>query len=100
MSTNNMRKDALVGYIFTLVFPHLHYATTLFAQTDIFWLDPAYRRGFAGYRMLRGAVAAVRKKGVKVITVPVKTSFENGRVMRLFERLGFKAEDVLFSKVL
>ena len=90
----------LVGYVVILMGPHLHHASTKWAQFDGFWMDPAYRRGLCGYRMLRGALAAIRKKGVQVVTVPVKSSFADGRVMRLFERLGFVAEDVLYSKVL
>jgi len=90
----------LVGYVVILMGPHLHHASTQWAQFDGFWLDPAYRKGAAGFRMLRGAVAAVRKKGAKVVTVPVKQSFENGRVNRLFERMGFVAADVLYKKVL
>jgi len=90
----------LVGYVVILMGPHLHHADSVWAQFDGFWLDPAYRKGVSGYRMLRGAVAAVRKKGANVVIAPVKQSFENGRVNRLFERMGFTATDVVFTKVL
>lgn len=90
----------LVGYVVILMGPHLHHASTQWAQFDGFWLEPAFRKGTAGFRMLRGAVAAVRKRGAKVLTVPVKQAFENGRVNRLFERMKFSPTDMLFTRVL
>ena len=90
----------LVGYVVILMGPHLHHASTMWAQFDGFWLDPAYRKGVSGFRMLRGAVAAVRKKGAKVICVPVAQGFANGRVNRLFDRLGFTPSEILYRKVL
>lgn len=90
----------LVGYVVVIMGPHLHHASTNWGQFDGFWLDPDYRKGPSGYRMLRGAVAAARKKGVKVLTVPVPQAFENGRLNNLFKRMGFGAPETLFRKVL
>ena len=90
----------LVGYVVILMGPHLHHASTQWAHFDGFWLDPAFRKGVAGYRMLRGAVAAARKKGAKVVTTTVPQSFENGRMASLFKRMGFGAPEVMFRKVL
>lgn len=90
----------LVGYVVILMGPHMHHASTQWAQVDGFWLDPAYRKGLAGYRMLRGAVAAIRKKGGKVLTVPVLPSFKDGRINHLFDRLGFTQSEIVYRKVL
>ena len=91
---------ALVGYVFVLVFPHLHYASTLWAQTDIFWLDPAYRQGLAGYRMLRIMEKSLKEAGVKAVAVNVKLHFEasRGTIGKLFERLGYKPIETIYSK--
>ena len=90
----------LVGYVVILMGQHPHHASTRWAQFDGFWLDPAFRKGLAGYRMLRGAVIALRKKGVKVLTAPVPRTFADGRLLVLFKRLGFDDNEILFRKVL
>jgi GNAT superfamily N-acetyltransferase len=90
----------IVGYVVVLMGPHLHHASTKWGQFDGFWLEPGWRTGLVGYRLLQNAVRMAKEKGIQVLTVPVKTNFANGRVMKLFERLGFVAEDVLYSKVL
>ena len=92
----------LVGYMFILVFPHLHYASTLFAVTDIFWLDPLYRRGMAGYRMLKEVEKRLQEAGVKVIYANAKLHFEaeRGTIGKLFERLGYSPTETLYSKYL
>lgn len=90
----------LVGYVVVIMGPHPHHASTQWAQFDGFWLDPEFRKGLAGYRMLRGAVAAARKKGAKVLTTTVPQWFENGRVNHLFKRMGFGAPEIMYRKVL
>lgn len=92
----------LVGYVFVLVFPHLHYASTLWAQTDIFWLDPSYRAGRAGIRLFTEMEKMLRATGVKAVYVNVKLHFEAGRgtIGKLFERLGYKATEMIYLKTL
>lgn len=89
----------LVGYVFMLVHPHLHYASTLWAQSDIFWLDPAYRSGWTGVRMFKEVEAGMRKLGVKVVMLNEKLHFDS-RVGELFKRLGFTHTENIFSKYL
>ena len=93
---------ALVGYCFVIVHPHLHYASTLFAQTDIYWLDPVFRRGSTGIRMFREVETYLRAGGCKVVYVNVKLHFlkERGTLDKLFRRLGFAPVETLYSKVL
>lgn len=92
----------LVGYLFVFIHPHQYYASTLHAQTDLYWLDPVFRRGSIGIRMFRELETYLRAHGVKVIMTNVKLHFqkERGTLGKLFERLGYVPEDVLYSKVL
>ena len=92
--------STLVGYVFVLVYPHLHYASTLWAATDIFWLDPAYRQGLTGFRMFRLMEKSLKETGVKAIAVNVKLHFEasRGTIGKLFERLGYKPIETIYSK--
>ncbi len=92
-------RGVLVGYVFMLVHPHLHYASTVWAQSDIFWLDPAYRFGWTAMKMFKEVVAGMRKLGVKVVMINAKLHFEadRGTIGKLFERLGFKPTETIYS---
>ena len=92
----------LVGYLFVVVCPHLHYASTLWAQTDLFWLDPAYRSGFTGVRMFKEMEKKLREFKVKVVYINAKLHFESdrGTIGKIFERLGYKAVEIAYSKYL
>lgn len=92
----------LVGYHFVLVFPHLHYASTLWAQSDMFWLDPAYRTGWTGYRLLKLVRDTLKENGVKVHAINIKlhVEAERGTLGVLFKRLGYKPVETVFSQFL
>lgn len=95
--------DKLVGYIFNIVSPHLHYKTSLHAYIDMFWLDPRYRRGLTGLRMFRENEKHLRKCGVVRMVVSEKLhwlSTRERRVRTLFRRLGLKAFEVAYTKLL
>lgn len=94
---------ALVGYVVILVGPHMHYASTLWAQYDLYWLDPAYRQGWSGVKMFTEAERALREWGVKVVNINMKIHFDlsnDGRMRKLLARLGYKPRDVVYAKVL
>lgn len=97
--TARSRDGALVGYHFVLVFPHLHYATTLWAQSDIFWLDPVYRRGWWGVRLLGIVRDRLKEAGVKVHYVNIKLHFEadRGTLERVIRRLGYKPIEMIYG---
>ncbi len=92
----------LVGYMFILVFPHLHYASTTWAQTDMFWISPAYREGWTGIRMFKETERHVKARGAKMIKVVIKLFFEadRGTLGRLLKRLGYVNDETIWSKFL
>lgn len=89
-------EGVLVGYHFILVLPHLHYGGILAGETDMFWLDPAYRGGLAGYRLLRLARDDLKATGVKWHKVSVKRHKPLGPLMK---RLGYTPIETVYSKV-
>lgn len=96
-----VRADGLlVGYVFLIFSPHLHYASTIYAHCDMFWLKPAFRRGLLGYRMLKQAVEYAAERQAKVMYVSTKRHFLGNRVGKLLERLGFSAEETVYYKQL
>lgn len=80
----------LVGYVFLLVGPHLHYKSTLWGHADMYWLDPMYRQGWAGVRLFKALIAGARALGVVNLTLATKMHFMDNRVTKLLQRLGFK----------
>jgi GNAT superfamily N-acetyltransferase len=90
----------LVGYIFNIVGPHLHYRSTLHCEIEAFWLDPAYRGGWFPVRWFRSNEKMLKARGVKVIHVGLKNHFMAGRVGSLFRRMGYKSIETLYGKVI
>lgn len=93
-----LRDDArLVGYIAAIVSTHLHYASTLCGFLDVFWLDPGYRAGINGIRMFTELETVLKAMGVKKMIG--QTKLGDLDMSKMFEYLGWKAIEKLFSKV-
>lgn len=93
------RDGALAGYIFFFVHPHIHYASTPWAQTDIFWIAPEYRGGMTFIRMLNESEAYLKRLGAKVVYLNRKLHFDE-RLGNLFERKGYRPIELVYSKYL
>ena len=92
--------NLLVGYVFNLIGGHQHYAGTRFAHTEMFWLDPAYRKGWQPVRMFLENIAGLRAREVEVATINFKLHFKEARVGKLLARLGYAPCDIVMRKVL
>jgi hypothetical protein len=92
--------SVLVGYIFNLVGPHLHYRSTLHAEIEMFWLDPAYRGGSFVLKWFRQNEATLKELGVKKVGVATKNGYKDGRVGLIFKRLGYRPVETTWAKVL
>jgi GNAT superfamily N-acetyltransferase len=87
----------LVGYAVCLITPHLRYKSVKWAEGDVFYLQPAHRKGSAGTRLMQAAEDAMRAHGVTKIIQKVKIHNDVGAV---FERMGYKAIERVFVKEL
>lgn len=85
----------LAGYVVAIVRPHLHYAHSLSAFYDLYYLAPAHRRGMNGVRLFQAAEVALRKRGVERMFTGTKLSKD---ATRIFERLGWIETERLFVK--
>jgi integrase len=89
----------LVGYsAYILAKRNLHYAFSI-AESDIFYLDPAHRKGLNGAHLLRFAEKSLRMIGVERIVTKTKLAPEHDLGL-LLERLGFTPIERVYSKVL
>jgi predicted GNAT superfamily acetyltransferase len=94
-----MRSDgALIGYYVALILPNPHYeGQGLMAYTDMFWLNPECRLANLGLRLFQFSENVWRERGV----VKAYSSFKIHRSrMKMFDALGWKATDVIVSKVM
>lgn len=93
--------DSLVGYVFNLISPALHYRSTMWCHIDMYWLAPAYRFGWNGVRMFTENEKFVKRTGAKIISVAEKLHFKNefGRqVSVLFKRMGYSPIERIYTK--
>ena len=87
----------LVGYAIFIVQPHLHYMSCKTAFEDIYFLKKEFRQGRNGVRLFQHAERVLKGEGVNRIIMHTKIHMDNSR---LFEYLGYKHTDKLFTKIL
>ena len=92
----------LIGYNIFFVNCPLHHKSTLWAISDLVYLDPAHRRGRAGIFLITEAERRLRDFNVKVILYSAKLSDKPGRgsVGPLLAKLGYGCFDQAWSKAL
>lgn len=85
----------MVGYLLTVIRPHLHYANVLSGFEDAYFLSKTHRRGMTGVKLIREGIRYMRAVGVQKAFFMTKASLDMGRI---FERLGFTKSDIVYSK--
>jgi GNAT superfamily N-acetyltransferase len=87
----------LIGYSIFFLVRSPHYKGTLVGMNDVLYLDPEYRRGSAGSRLIAESERVMREMGVVKITWHVK--LVNG-LQRILEAKGYKVDEIMMGKVL
>lgn len=83
-----VRKDArIIGYHIAIVRPHLHYRQSLSAYSDVYYIDPAHRKGRVGVKLFTETERLLKQRGVERFYTGTKMSKD---MSRIFEHLGFK----------
>lgn len=89
--------DELAGYWLAFLGPHPHYRTSgLMAVTDAYYVRPKYRTGY-GAKLFRAAEREMKALNVTKAYLSCKLHQDHSA---LFEALGWKATDIMFTKVL
>lgn len=89
--------DKIVGYYWAMIRHHMHYADSLTAFTDMFYLHPKYRKGMNGYKLIKFFVESVKTKGVQRIISNTKVHLDTSVI---FKRLGFIQAETVYTKVI
>ena len=90
----------LIGYYFAIVWPHLHYAQSLTAHSDMFWVKPDYRKelnGFIYVELFRHVEKMLKGMGVQKHYVMTKVHKDASILMK---RLGYKFIEKIFTRLL
>lgn len=87
----------LVGYFVTFICPNLHYSQTRIALNDIFYVEPEYRKGTIGYRLMKEAAADLKNLNCDILTIHMKTDYP---FRNLLIRQGFRLTEENWEKVL
>jgi L-amino acid N-acyltransferase YncA len=85
----------MVGYILSVIRPHLHYADVLCGYEDAYFLTKSHRRGMIGVNLIREAIRHMKLVGVQKAFFMTKVALDMGPI---FERLGFAKTDIVYSK--
>ncbi|HQT82291.1 MAG TPA: GNAT family N-acetyltransferase [Ferrovaceae bacterium] len=86
----------LIGYFIGIVRPHLHYKNSLTAYTDIFYINPEYRKGRAGINLFKYAEKTLWHRGVQRIYMGTKLKLDIGPIL---DRLGYNPIERIYTKV-
>jgi hypothetical protein len=89
--------EQLIGYAIFIVQPHLHYRSCKTAFEDIYFLKKEERKGRVGIRLFQFVEGVLKDEGVDRIIMHTKIHMDNSR---LFEYLGYKLTDKLYTKIL
>ena len=91
------QNDILIGYIIFFITPHLHYKQCLTAFEDIYFVSKPFRKGRIGIKLFQYAEKVLKGIGVNRIIYGTKVHLDNSR---LFEYLGYKHSDKVFTKLI
>lgn len=97
------RDGVLIGYFVAFVQTHLHYASTIFATCDLFYLRPEFRSGWRGVTLFRVAERTLRERGAVILQAATKVHVSpvTGRTLDIgpiLERLGWTQSERTFRK--
>jgi GNAT superfamily N-acetyltransferase len=87
----------MIGYHISFIRPHLHYRKSLSAIVDIYFILPEYRKGRVGVELFKEVEKSWKARGVQKAFTGTKVFHD---MSKLFERLGWRFTEKLYTKVL
>ena len=93
--TARTEEGEMVGYAVCTMAPHLRYKSVKWAEGDVFFLKPLYRRGRTGILLMKAAEEMMRALGADKLYQKVKLHKDVGKV---FEHMGYEAIERVYVK--
>ncbi len=89
--------DSLIGYSVNIIDANMHYADLVVGQNDLLFVHPKYRKSQDGLALIHATEDALRARGARMMVWHAK---EGTALQGMMPRLGYRVQDVIFSKVL
>jgi N-acetylglutamate synthase-like GNAT family acetyltransferase len=90
-------KGKIIGYWVGFIRPHFHYADSLTAYTDIYFVDKAYRKSGVGADLFKHVEKVLKQRGVQKIFTATKLHLNHSA---LFKAAGYHETEIVFTKLL
>ena len=90
-------EEKLIGYLFWLIFSHLHFTGVLHAIADLYHVTKAERGSGIGRNLFEYAINVCKERGVKRVLMGEKTEHNHSR---LIESFGFEKTEQFYQLVL
>lgn len=87
----------LIGYFVSFVMKHMHYSETTMAINDIMYIDPSYRGGTTGYRLVKLASLDLKNLGAAILIIHMKCDYP---FRNLLTKLDFHLTEENWERVL
>lgn len=87
--------ETLIGYSVNFVIKNLHYSDLIMCQNDLLYLDPEYRKGITGIRLLRETEKRAKALGANFVAWHAKPDTVLDQVLT---RLKYKVQDIIYTK--
>lgn len=85
----------LVGYSVNFVMNHLHYADLWVCSNDLLFVTKAHRQGRLGLQLMRKTEEFAKERGAKIMLWHAK---ENTALNAMLPRMGYRVQDVIYSR--
>jgi GNAT superfamily N-acetyltransferase len=89
--------DDLVGYATAIVAPHPFNPAVVVASTDTLYVQPDYRAGLLGARLMQAMEAAARERGARYVFWHMRAGTPGADMLA---RHGYQAMDTVMAKEL
>jgi len=90
----------IVGFIAGVKAPLLASTDALNGTELAWWVEPEYRKGGSGIKLMRFIEKLARKQGVKYWNMISMQSSSPGTANKIYERLGYIHSETSYTKVL
>lgn len=87
----------LIGYSVFFLVTHIHYKQLKMASNDVLYLDPEYRKGMTGIKLIKASEEILKKLDVQKILWHIKFAKDFRKILY---RMGYEDEDAIVGKIL
>jgi GNAT superfamily N-acetyltransferase len=89
------KDDEVIGYSVNFLYFHLHYASLKMCSNDLLFVKKEHRNGRAGYMLIKETEEFAKELDAQLMFWHAKP---NTALETLMPRLGYKYQDIIFSK--